>query len=134
MFTNRRTIRIQFGDCDSHGIVFYPRYFEFFDACRDALFARAGPPREKLLRTCHIDGISLVDVRISFLRPSRYGDTVAIESSFAACGRSSFSVGQKLSFTTESCWPSRALKNGLGRAHQTHSIPISKARPFGRSS
>lgn len=77
--------------------MFYPRYLEFFDACRDALFARAGPPREKLLRTYHTDGIPVVDVRISFLQPSRYGDTVAIESSFAECGRSSFSVCQKLS-------------------------------------
>jgi 4-hydroxybenzoyl-CoA thioesterase len=96
MLTNRRTIRIQFGDWDPHGIVFYPRYFEFFDACTHALFERAGPLREKLLRTYHIDGISLVDVRTSFLRPSRYGDTVVIESRFAECGRSSFSVCQKL--------------------------------------
>jgi 4-hydroxybenzoyl-CoA thioesterase len=47
MLTNRRTVRIQFGDCDPHGIVFYPRYFEFFDACTDALFERTGLPRKK---------------------------------------------------------------------------------------
>jgi len=41
MLTNRRTIRIQFDDCDPDGIVFYPRCFEFFDACTDALFERA---------------------------------------------------------------------------------------------
>ena len=96
MLTNRRTVRIQFGDCDPHGIVFYPRYFEFFDACAEALFERVGLPREKLLRTYRIDGIPLVDVRTSFLRPSRYGDTVVIESSFTECGRSSFSVCHKL--------------------------------------
>ena len=96
MLTNRRTIRIQFGDCDPHGIGFYPRYFDFFDACRDALVERAGLRREKLLRTYRIDGIPLVDVRTSFLRPSRYGDTVVIESSFAECGRSSFSVSHQL--------------------------------------
>jgi 4-hydroxybenzoyl-CoA thioesterase len=96
MLTNRRTIRIQFGDCDPHGIGFYPRYFDFFDACRDALVERAGLRREKLLRTYRIDGIPLVDVRTSFLRPSRYGDTVVIESSFTECGRSSFSVCHKL--------------------------------------
>lgn len=26
---NRRTIRIEWGDCDPAGIVFYPRYFEW---------------------------------------------------------------------------------------------------------
>ena len=32
MLTNTRVIRVQWGDCDPAGIVFYPRYFEWFDA------------------------------------------------------------------------------------------------------
>ncbi len=31
MFTNRRTVRIEWGDCDPAGIVFYPRYIAMFD-------------------------------------------------------------------------------------------------------
>src|SRR5262245_66291895 len=31
MFTNRRTVRIESGDCDPAGIVVYPRYFAMFD-------------------------------------------------------------------------------------------------------
>ena len=27
MFSIRRTVRIEWGDCDPAGIVFYPRYF-----------------------------------------------------------------------------------------------------------
>ena len=42
MLINRRTIRIEWGDCDPAGIVFYPRYFEWFDACAAALFEDAG--------------------------------------------------------------------------------------------
>jgi 4-hydroxybenzoyl-CoA thioesterase len=117
MLTNRRTIRIQFGDCDPRGIVFYPRYFEFFDACTDALSERAGLAREKLLRTYRIDGIPLVEVRTSFLRPSRYGDTVVIESSFAECGRSSFSVCH---FTMESCCPSTASEKRVWAVPSKH--------------
>ena len=49
-----------------------------------------------MLRTYQIEEIPLVGVRTSFLRPSRYGDTVVIESSFLECGRSSFSVRGKL--------------------------------------
>jgi len=94
MLNNQRTVRIRFGDCDPHGIVFYPRYFEFFDACTDALLGREGLPREKMLRTYQIDGIPLVDIRSRFLRPSRFGDTV--ESRFFECGRSNFSVRHKL--------------------------------------
>ncbi len=31
MFSNTRTLRIEWGDCDPAGIVFYPRYFAMFD-------------------------------------------------------------------------------------------------------
>ena len=41
MLTNTRTIRVQWGDCDPAGIVFYPRYFEWFDACTILLFEKA---------------------------------------------------------------------------------------------
>ena len=37
MFTNSRTVRIEWGDCDPAGIIFYPRYFEIFDTCTTAL-------------------------------------------------------------------------------------------------
>ena len=40
MLKNTRTIRIQWGDCDPAGIVFYPRYFEWFDACTILLFEK----------------------------------------------------------------------------------------------
>jgi acyl-CoA thioesterase FadM len=30
MFTHSRTVRIEWGDCDPAGIVFYPRYFAMF--------------------------------------------------------------------------------------------------------
>ena len=38
---NTRKVRIEWGDCDPAGIVFYPRYFEIFDASTAALFERA---------------------------------------------------------------------------------------------
>ena len=41
MLVSTRTIRIEWGDCDPAGIVFYPRYFAFFDACTAALFEHA---------------------------------------------------------------------------------------------
>ena len=51
MLTNRREIQIEWGDCDPFGIVFFPRYFEYFDACTNALFHRAlGIPKAEMLR------------------------------------------------------------------------------------
>jgi len=38
MLINTRIVRVQWGDCDPAGIVFYPRYFEWFDASTILLF------------------------------------------------------------------------------------------------
>ena len=42
MFSNRRKVHIEWGDCDAAGIVFYPRYFAMFDASTHHLFEAAG--------------------------------------------------------------------------------------------
>jgi 4-hydroxybenzoyl-CoA thioesterase len=96
MLINRRTIHIQWGDCDPIGIVFFPRYFEYFDACTAALFARVGLPKREMLKTYGIGGIPVVDMRTRFLVPSRFGDEVVVESSIKEWGNSSFQVHHRL--------------------------------------
>lgn len=41
MFTNTRSLTVEWGQCDPAGIAFYPRYFEMFDAGTAHLFAAA---------------------------------------------------------------------------------------------
>jgi 4-hydroxybenzoyl-CoA thioesterase len=94
--TNRKTIHIEWGDCDPAQIVYYPRYLEYFDACTAALFKKAGFPKRKMLKTYQIVGIPLVDLRASFKVPSRFSDTVVVESEITEWGRSSFSVRHRL--------------------------------------
>jgi|HubBroStandDraft_6_1064221.scaffolds.fasta_scaffold169705_3 4-hydroxybenzoyl-CoA thioesterase len=96
MFTNRRKIQIEWGDCDPAGIVYYPRYFAYFDNCTAALFAAAGLPKHEMLRHYKIIGIPMVDTRARFLAPSRYGDEVEIESGITQWRRSSFDVRHHL--------------------------------------
>jgi 4-hydroxybenzoyl-CoA thioesterase len=96
MLVNKKTIQIEWGDCDPLGIVYFPRYFEFFDACTNALFEKAGWAKPELLKKFAIAGIPLVDARARFLEPSSFGDVVAVESKIVEWGRSSFSVEHKL--------------------------------------
>src|SRR5216684_49188 len=80
MLTNRREIQIEWGDCDPFGIVFFPRYFEYFDACTNALFHKAlGISKAEMLRKYEIKGIPLVQASCNFLLPSSFGDVVAVE-------------------------------------------------------
>ncbi|MGH9939932.1 MAG: acyl-CoA thioesterase [Blastocatellia bacterium] len=96
MLTNIRTILIEWGDCDPAGIVFYPRYFAWFDAATAALFAAAGLPIHKLFPDYGIAGMPMVDTRARFFEPARFGDEVRIESVIAEFRRSSFDVRHRL--------------------------------------
>ena len=96
MFTNRKTIHFEWGDCDPAGIVYYPRYFAYFDNCTAALFAAVGLPKHEILKKYGIVGIPMVDTRARFLAPSRFGDDVVVESAITEWRNSSFDVQHKL--------------------------------------
>lgn len=96
MFVNKRTIRIEWGDCDPAGIVFFPRYFAYFDACTMSLFEAAGFKKQDLFKTHDFAGFPMVDVGAKFYIPSRFGDDVVFESSVAEFGRSSFKIHHKV--------------------------------------
>ncbi len=96
MFTNRRTVRIEWGDCDAAGIVYFPRYVEYFDACTVRLFEAAGFPKPEMLKRFGMAGYPMVDLRMRFMIPSTFGDDVVVESSITEFGRSSFKVHHRL--------------------------------------
>lgn len=93
---SRKTIHIEWGDCDPAQIVHFPRYFAYFDACTTALFKKAGLLKREMLKTYQIVGIPLVDVRASFKAPSRFSDIVIVESEITEWGRRSFHVRHRL--------------------------------------
>lgn len=90
--TNRRTVMIEWGDCDPAGIVWYPRYFGMFDASTAHLFAAAGFPKPAMLKRFEVVGYPMVDTRAKFLVPSKFGEEIIIESRIAEFRRSSFDV------------------------------------------
>ena len=95
-FSNRREVRIEWGDCDPAMIVFYPRYFAFFDASTAYLFEAAGLPKPAMIKTYDIVGIPIVDTSAKFFVPSRFGDRVVIESYVSEWRRSSFRIAHQL--------------------------------------
>ena len=96
VLTNRRTIRIEWGDCDPAGIIFFPRYFAYFDACTHALLERAGCRQQDMQAKYQILGFPLADVRARFLVPTRYDEDVIVESCVTEFGRTSFQVQHRL--------------------------------------
>jgi len=97
MVSNTRTLRIEWGDCDPAGIVFYPRYFAMFDTSTTALVEHAlGMPKFDYLKLYRLAGHPLVETRALFRIPNRFGEEVAIETRIVSCGRSSFKLEHRL--------------------------------------
>jgi len=97
MLVNTRGVRIEWGDCDPAGIVYYPRYFAFFDACTSALIERAlGMTKHDYLKAHDFAGHPLVKARSRFIIPTRFGDDVTIETTVTEFRRSSFDLRHRL--------------------------------------
>ena len=75
-------MRIEWGDCDPAGIIFYPRYFEIFDASTAALFERAlGMTKFKHAQDTSISPAIRWCARArKFIKPTRFGDDVTVET------------------------------------------------------
>ena len=97
MLTNTRIVRIQWGDCDPAGIVFYPRYFEWFDASSILLFEKAtGLTKIRMLEKYGGAGLALLEARAVFKIASHYGEDLQIETRITEFRRSSFFVQHKV--------------------------------------
>ena len=97
MLSNERLIRVQWGDCDPAGIVFYPRYFEWFDASTILLFEKAtGLTKIKMLEKYGGAGLALLEARAVFKVASQYGDDIRIETRVTDFRRSTFFVHHRV--------------------------------------
>lgn len=85
-------VQVRFGHCDLAGIVFYPRYFEFFntiieDWCEHGLGSSF---REMHLHLGY--GLPTAHVECSFLIPSELGDMLHAELQVTRIGNTSLHV------------------------------------------
>ena len=84
----RLPLRVRFGDCDPVGIVYFPRYFDWFHrAMEDWIEGALGRPYAQLLRRY---GFPTVHTECDYKRPCAFGDDVIVELRLGRLGRSSF--------------------------------------------
>ena len=75
-------IKVQFGDCDPAGIVFFPNFSKWMDASSLHFFMECGvPPWRELLKTRGIVGTPLLEINTKFRQPATYGETLQIHTS-----------------------------------------------------
>jgi 4-hydroxybenzoyl-CoA thioesterase len=80
MKPSRHEFVVDFADCDPARIVFYPRYFAWFDRATERLFRERGLAWPELWAQYRLAGFPIVDAAAKFLGPSRFGDRIIIES------------------------------------------------------
>lgn len=97
MFVNRRKVRIEWGDCDPAGIVYYPRYFAMFDHSTAMLLeAATGYTKYEMTKAYDFVGFPMVDTGAKFFIPSKFGDDIVIETTISELGTSSFNISHKV--------------------------------------
>jgi 4-hydroxybenzoyl-CoA thioesterase len=103
MLSNTRNVRIEWGDCDPAGIIFFPNYFRIFDHSTAMLFeAVLGMSKFEMFKQLEFTGWPLVKTQAKFIKPTRFGDDVVVESKISF-GRSSFEIEHKLTLNDELC-------------------------------
>jgi YbgC/YbaW family acyl-CoA thioester hydrolase len=69
---------VEWGDCDAAGIVYYPRYFDWFDRTFQRLLKAKGMNQRTLAEEFGIIGTALVDVGATFRGPVTFAEEITI--------------------------------------------------------
>ena len=84
----RTRIVVRFGDEDHAGIVYYPRFFNFFHVAFEDFFDQQGFPYARVLDHDRI-GFPTVHVETDFRRTLRFGDRFDVDVWVERVGRTS---------------------------------------------
>lgn len=97
MLRLERQIWVEWGDCDPARIVFYPRYFAWFDASTHLMLEDAGIGHDVLREQYGVRGCVLGAVEASFSSPGFYADRLSLHAQVVRVGGASFSVQHTIS-------------------------------------
>lgn len=86
---------VSFGDCDPAGIVFYPRFYAWFDRAFHTLLARSGG-HAALCSRLGAKGIGLIEASARFRRPLQDGDRIRIDFTVTEWGAKTMSLSYQV--------------------------------------
>lgn len=103
MVEHTTQVQIRWSDVDPAGIVFYPRFFEWYDLGCEALFASLGMPWPEAFPRYGIVGVPIVESGSRFASPARYGDVLMIRSTVAWVKTKTFRMEHAISVGDRLC-------------------------------
>jgi acyl-CoA thioester hydrolase len=78
-------IRVIYADTDQMGVVYYGNYLRFFEAARNE-WLRAKGVRWRDVEETHAVYLPVAEVKVSYKRPARYDDVIAVETRLGDLG------------------------------------------------
>ena len=82
--------QLRWGECDPAGIIFYPTYFQWFDAATWNMFAEVGYTAKRM--KAENRAMPLVGANCEFKQPAQQEDRCEVRSRIARWGGKSFTV------------------------------------------
>ena len=121
-------VKVRWSEADPAGIVFYPRFFEWFDLATEALFESLGLPWAEIFPRYGVVGVPIMESSARFRSPVRYGDVVRIRSTVSEVRAKTFRVDHELAVGDRPCAAGFEVRAWVG----TPSDPKArlKAKPF----
>jgi 4-hydroxybenzoyl-CoA thioesterase len=131
------TVRVRWSDADPAGIVFYPRFFEWFDLGTEALFASVGLPWAACFPSYDVVGVPIVESSSRFVAPVRYGDVVTVQSAVVWVREKVFRIEHEIRVADQLCASGFEVRAWVGRPAtpaerlRARPIPAEVARRLG---
>ncbi len=95
MLSNTIEFRVEWGETDTAGIIYYPNYYRWFDRATHALFRAAGMPVVELVAQ-HGWAHPVAETGCRFLAPLYYDDLVTVETSVSEVRRRTFRLEHRV--------------------------------------
>ena len=103
MTTHQLALKVRWSEADPAGIVFYPRFFEWFDLATEALFEAVGLPWPVIFPQHRIVGVPIVESGARFVSPVRYGDEVTVRSTVTDIKTRTFRIEHEIVVGSTRC-------------------------------
>lgn len=102
-------LRVRFGDCDPAGIVYYPRFFDWFHQAMESWFDEALGARYSQLIREHKIGFPAAHTEADFKRPCAIGEDLAVELRVGQVGRSAVHLDFRVRSLDDPDGPAKAI-------------------------
>ena len=103
MTSHTSEVKVRWGDVDWAGIVFYPRFYEWYDLACEALFDSMGLPWTQAFPRYGIVGVPIVESGARFVSPVRWGDLMRIRATVAWVKDKTFRMEYEITVDGRAC-------------------------------